>query len=102
MLKVVILKNNDKYKKINLLGHTEYADYGKDIVCSAVSAITTTTVNAILSFNKASITYQKKKDNFVIIINENNEIVDNLINNMINMLKDLSNDYPKNIEIKEE
>lgn len=102
MLRVVILKENNKIKKINMVGHANYSTYGKDIVCSAASSILTTTVNAILRFNKNDITYQEKKDNFVIIINNNNEIVDNLIDNMIDLLKELENDYPNNIKIEEE
>ena len=102
MLEVIVKKENNKLKRINLLGHTEYDDYGKDIVCSSASSIMITTVNAIMMFDKSYITYEEKKDNFVIIINKNNEIVDNLILNMLNMLNDLATDYPKNIKIEEE
>ena len=44
----------------------------------------------------------KKKKIIIIVVNKNNEIVDNLILNMLNMLKELANDYPKNIKIEEE
>ena len=102
MIKVQITRKDNNIKKINIKGHAGYDDYGKDIVCSSVSSITITTVNAILMFNENYISYNEKKDNFEIIINENNNIVDNLIINMINLLKELSNDYPKNIKIEEE
>ena len=58
--------------------------------------------NAIMMFDKTYITYEQKKDAFLIKINKNNEIVNNLIKNMINMFKELSNDYPENIKIEEE
>lgn len=102
MLKVIVKKENNKFKKINLLGHTEYDDYGRDIVCSSASSIMITTINAIMMFDKNYITYEEKKDNFIIVVNKNNEIVDNLILNMLNMLKELANDYSKNIKIEEE
>lgn len=102
MLKVVIKNQDNKLKKINLLGHANYDDYGKDIVCSSASSIMITTVNAIMMFDKNYITYEQKKDNFEIVINKNDEIVDNLIKNMINMFKELEKDYPKNIKIEEE
>ena len=102
MLNIKIKKGNGSYKKINLIGHAGYAKYGNDIVCAAASTILTTTVNAILRFDKTYITYESKKDNFIIIINKNNEIVDNLILNMISMFEELQNDYPKNIKIEEE
>lgn len=102
MLKIIIKKQDNKYKKINLLGHTEYDDYGKDIVCSSASSIMITTVNAIMMFDKSYITYEEKKDNFIIIINKNNKIVDTLIQNMINLFYELEISYSKNIKIEEE
>ena len=102
MLKVRISKKNGDVDKINMIGHANYAEYGKDIVCASISSILTTTVNAILTFDKSYITYENKKDNFMIKVNKNNEIVDNLISNMLKMLKELENDYPKNIKIEEE
>jgi uncharacterized protein YsxB (DUF464 family) len=102
MIKVQISVNDNNIKKINIKGHAGYDDYGKDIVCSSVSSITITTVNAILMFDKNYISYNEKKDNFEIVINENNDITNKLIQNMINLLTELSQDYPKNIKIEEE
>ena len=102
MIKVQITRKDNNIKKINIKGHAGYDDYGKDIVCSSISSITITTVNAILTFDKNYISYNEKKDNFEIVINENNNITNNLIQNMINMLTELSQDYPKNIKIEEE
>ena len=102
MIKVQITAKDNNIKKINIKGHAGYDDYGKDIVCSSVSSITITTVNAILMFDKNYISYNEKKDNFEIVINENNDITDKLIHNMINLLIELSQDYPQNIKIEEE
>ena len=102
MIKVEITNKDNKVHKINVLGHADYDDYGKDIVCAGASTIVTTTVNAILTFDKKYISYEEKKDNFEIVILTHNEIVDNLINNMINMLTDLEKDYPNNIKIRKE
>ena len=102
MIKVQISVKDNNIKKINIKGHADYDDYGKDIVCSSVSSITITTVNAILMFDKNYISYNEKKDNFEIVINENNDITNKLIKNMINLLMELSQDYPKNIKIEEE
>ena len=102
MIKVQISVKDNNIKQINIKGHADYDDYGKDIVCSSVSSITITTVNAILMFDKNYISYNEKKDNFEIVINENNDITNKLIQNMINLLTELSQDYPKNIKIEEE
>ena len=87
MLKVIVKKENNKFKKINLLGHTEYDDYGRDIVCSSASSIMITTINAIMMFDKNYITYEEKKDNFIIVKKENISII---INN---------NDFEKTIDL---
>ena len=97
MIKVIVSTD-----KINILGHADFGTYGKDIVCSSVSSIMITTVNGILRFNNKYISYKEKENDFQIVINEHNEIVDNLIENMISLFKELEQDYPKNIKIEEE
>lgn len=102
MIRVKVSNKNNLVNLVQVLGHADYDEYGKDIVCSAVSSIVTTTINGILMFDKNYISYEEHKDKFEIIVNTHNEIVDNLINNMLNMLKEIEVDYPKNIKIKEE
>lgn len=102
MLRVNVLTENKLIKEFNILGHANYAEYGMDVVCAAVSSIVTTTVNAVLMFNKNYIVYENKDDRFHIKVNENNEVTNNLFFNMLNMLKELMDDYPDNIKIKEE
>ena len=99
MIKVVIHGKNDK---VTISGHALYDDYGKDIVCAGVSSVVITTINAILTFNKEYINYSINNDNVSIEIIEHNDIVDNLISNMIDMLENIENDYPKNIKIRKE
>lgn len=99
MIKVNVYGKNDK---VELLGHALFDEYGKDIVCAGVSSVVTTTINAILTFNKDYISYLKEHDKLTIKINVHNEIVDNLINNMLDMLKNIEEDYPNNIKIGKE
>ena len=100
MIKVNIIKEKSKYKKITILGHAMYDDYGKDIVCSACSSIVTTTVNGILSLNKESITYLVSKKGMSIDVKKDDKTTQVLIGNMINLLKELEVNYPDNIEVK--
>ncbi len=85
--------------KIVISGHASFADYGKDIVCASVSSIVTTTINAILSFDTNSIQYEDKNDFLVIEVLKDDMITKTLIKNMISLLKELANDYPKNIKV---
>ena len=96
MIKVYVSKD-----KIELHGHSGYDIVGKDIVCSAVSSIVTTTINGILSIDNKALKYSYKNDVMTIEIIKRDNVCDKLINNMLDLLKDLSKNYPKNINIKE-
>lgn len=58
MIKAVFYKKNDKYFGFSLNGHAGYADYGKDIVCSAVSALAFNTVNSIKRLTDDHVIYE--------------------------------------------
>ena len=100
MIKVKVCKNDSIYKKIELLGHAMYDDYGKDIVCSACSSIVTTSVNGILSLNNESLSYQVGKDGMTIEVKNFDEVTQKLIDNMVSLLKELEENYPENIKVK--
>lgn len=97
-----MIKIEKEGNKILIKGHACYDDYGKDIVCASVSSIVITTVNAILEINRDALNYNEGKDILTIEILKTDEIINKLINNMMNLLKELSGNYPKNIEIRED
>ena len=96
MIKVLRSKKN-----ISITGHAMYDDLGKDIVCSAVSSIVIASLNGILSINPSALIYNKSKDGLEIEIKSFDDITLKLIDNMMELLIKLSNDYPKNIQVKE-
>ena len=96
-----MIKVLKKDNLISISGHAMYADYGKDIVCSAVSSIVITTINGILAIDDQAITYKNKTDGIEIEIKSFYNVTLKLIDNMIQLLTKLSNDYPKNLKVKE-
>ena len=72
MIKIKVKENNNKIEEISITGHAMYDDFGKDIVCSSVSSIVITTVNAIERIDRNSISYTEEP--FSIKVEENNEI----------------------------
>ncbi len=100
MIRVKTTKENDKIKSVSILGHAMYADFGKDIVCSAVSSIVTTTINGILSIDKEGLSYKTSKDGLTISNIKTDFVTQCLLNNMISLLKELEDDYPTNVEVK--
>ena len=94
MIKVKVEKKN-----ISILGHANYDDFGKDIVCASVSSIVMCSVEAIANFDIDAVDIKQTKDKLDVIINKEDDITQKLINNMLNCLKELEKKYPKNIEI---
>ena len=100
MISVKVVKENKNYKKITILGHAMYDDYGKDIVCSACSSIVITTVNGILALDKGSLSYLVSKKGMTIELKNDDNTTQILINNMVRLLKELESKYPDNIDVK--
>ncbi len=100
MICVSVEKDSAKYKKITIDGHAMYDDYGKDIVCSAVSSIVITTVNGILALNIDSISHKEVEGNVEINVINEDHTTRVLLQNMLNLLKELEKSYPNNIQVK--
>ena len=79
-----------------------YDKVGKDIVCSSISSIMITTINGIDLLSKGDIKEKLSKDKVEINVINNNKIVDTLLINMIMLLRDLEEQYPRNLKIEEE
>ena len=93
-----MIKVNYNDKVIKISGHAGFNNYGSDIVCASVSSIVYTTINGILNINENAIRFTDEKDLEITIL-DNDLITKKLINNMIDLLKDLAEQYPKNMKI---
>ncbi len=93
-----MIKINYSDNIIEVSGHANYDNKGKDIVCASVSSIIYCSVNCILSFDKNAIKYT---DNSKLIIEniKKDDITNKIINNMLVLFEDLAKQYPKNIKI---
>ena len=100
MIRIQIVQNNNYIKQITLKGHANYEEYGKDIVCAAVSATYLCTVNGILSISQDSIKVTSSDDMQIIDVLKEDEVTEKLLTNMVKCLKSLEQEYPNNIKIK--
>ena len=58
MITATIRKNKDEiYRGFTIEGHALFANYGKDIVCAAVSTLTVNIVNSIKLFTPTEFTF---------------------------------------------
>lgn len=100
MIRIKVTYQDNDIKQITLKGHANYEEYGKDIVCAAVSATYLCTINGILSLKENSIEVLSNHNTEIINILDNNDITNKLLQNMIRCLKSLEKKYPNNIKIK--
>ena len=102
MIRINIIKKDNVIESITFKGHANYDDYGQDIVCAAVSATYLCTVNGIFNLNKDSIDVISNKDLQKIIVLKKDNVTISLLENMINCLESLKEQYPKNINLDKE
>lgn len=99
MIKINVKTLNDAINYIKISGHAEYADMGYDIVCASVSSICVTTVNALIRYKENALVYTEDEGILEMGIMLHDEVIDMLIENMLYLLQNLSEQYPKNIKI---
>ena len=101
MIKVNVKRNDNKVYELVIKGHAGYDVYGKDIVCAAVSSMAITTVNNIIALDD-SIDYEENSGLLIIRVKRDTEVNNKLLDNLVRMLTELKEQYPKNIEIRNE
>ena len=99
MIKIKVEHDNDFISKIVITGHANYDDYGKDVVCAAVSASVLTTINGIIALDNSILEVNNVLDKMTIKILKNEKNSQVLLNSMLSNLKSLVVEYPKNIKI---
>ena len=97
-----MIRVNIKNNKITISGHANFNDYGKDIVCAAVSSIVTASVNDMHVVNPNALSYSDDGEVLVIKIIRDDDLVIKLFDNLKELLINLSEDYPKNIKVETE
>ncbi|HXN54506.1 MAG TPA: ribosomal-processing cysteine protease Prp [Mycoplasmatales bacterium] len=101
MIKVVCSnKENNFFKEVRVFGHSNFSDFGTDIICSAVSSI----VFGSFSFFKKNYPNNINCDNMdneiVFSSNEVNEYVLVCLSMMIYQLENISAFYPDYLLVK--
>ena len=89
MIKVDVKKVNNEITNIHISGHSEYDEFGKDIVCASVS---------IIKLDN-SIKFKQESGNVIINVIKHTKNTDILINNMLELLENLEKQYKNNIKI---
>lgn len=95
-MKIKILKENNKLQSMIFQGHAT-----SQIVCAAISAILISHLNCILAFDEDAIEYKEEKDLVTVNFIKDNDYLSVIIKNLIRMIKEMQEGYPKDISIEE-
>ncbi|PKK96819.1 MAG: ribosomal-processing cysteine protease Prp [Tenericutes bacterium HGW-Tenericutes-3] len=103
MINSKFVYKNEKLNTISVKGHANYKKSGEDIVCSAVSAATLVTANAIehLGLNqKIDLTVDEGYFKLTMVVFDS--VIQGLMENLEYTLNDLQKQYPKYIKNQKE
>ena len=100
MTKAKFFYENNLFSKLEISGHSGYAEYGLDIVCSGISSAVLTSINLIDKYTKNYQLEQDDKKGYLCFeIYELNEHINLIIDNLIEILEQIESSYPKNLKI---
>ena len=104
MTKICVYRKGNHIVKYVVDGHTGYAEQGSDIVCAAVSAIATHTLNGLTEIIKIPVGYEVKDAYLECIVPDNiseeeRKQADILLDAMYLTFKNLEEQYKEYITI---
>lgn len=98
MIKVSVFKNQDIFLGIEITGHAQSAEYGKDLVCAGVSAIAIGLNNALdtkgIEFNCVA-----NPGYFKLDLNDSTIVAQTIMYTGVEQLKTIQENYSKYIRI---
>ncbi len=99
MISVTFYKNGNGFSGFELKGHSDYAEEGYDIVCSAVSSAAYLTANNITDFFniKADVTVS---DGYMKLTSEKSDNLNRLIDGFYQHMLSLQEQYKNDINVK--
>lgn len=102
MIRVTLLKNAGEFTGFECKGHAGYAEAGSDIVCAAVSILTTTCVNALESVAGIEAEIQVEDGLMKAYLPENAGHDAQVIFGFLRQgLRDIADEYPRYLQLTE-
>lgn len=107
MTKIKFFKRQDKFMGFECSGHTGYAEYGKDILCAALSGMTQSCMMGLTKVLKINILIKKNDDDGYLkielpkkITEDNLRLSQILFDTLYISIKDLIDGYSKYISME--
>ncbi|WP_422444597.1 ribosomal-processing cysteine protease Prp [Thermoanaerobacterium sp. DL9XJH110] len=106
MIRIEVVRDaGEKFKRLEISGHAGYAEYGRDIVCAAVSALAETAALGLEKIAGVRPLVKKREGYFLLKLPENiNEDAYTrssiIIETICLGLVDMSKSYPSHVQVK--
>lgn len=102
MIKINIEKNDTKIISLEISGHSNYDEKGKDIVCAGVSAVVVGGINCLVNESKNDIKYECKEGySYIFVKKIDNENIQRILDVITTQLYTIEESYPKFVKIIE-
>ena len=99
MIRAIYEVKDGNYVSLNVSGHAEYGEYGKDLVCASVSSIMFGFMNALDALDER-IEIEQLENEIVIINHTNLEVVIDYFELVIMQLKTIEESYGDFIKVE--
>lgn len=109
MTKAVFKKQSGLWASLEVSGHSGYGTVGTDIVCAGISTAVISSVNLLDKLIEGCFDIsQNEEEGYVSIYNLDYQkveeskryFIDLIFQNLIDILKDIEDEYPKNLKVK--
>lgn len=106
MIKILVLRSNHDLVGFEVKGHAGYDEYGKDIVCAAVSAVAVGGLNAVAHYyhNDLSRFQAEMKEGytFLKIFDKNEQKIQTVLETLVIQFRTIEETYSKYIQVMEQ
>ena len=99
MIKANFLRSKDFYTAFSISGHADYAEYGHDIVCSAVTSAVETVLNGITECACVPAEVSVSDNEIVLNLAQRNTSAEILLSALKLQLENIESDYNGTINI---
>ena len=100
MIRVCFFKKGEMLTGFESKGHSDSAEYGKDILCAFVSSACYLTANTVTEVIKLDSDARAEEGYMRLCIKENPEKAQDILNGLRLHLTELKKDYPEKIEVR--
>ena len=107
MTKIEVIRKNGSVVKYQATGHSEYGEYGSDIVCAALSTVLQMPLAGFQDVLDIYPRFEINSDGFICVdldgmnLKGKEREVHTLLESMVVILRGLAKEYPKNIKLVE-